>query len=266
MLAKAPPPPPPPPSSPPIHHAVLRPPPPPPPAVQARSHAGPIRFIPHQLQRQPPRPPMRHNFVPMRSIHIEGPPGPFPTPGMMGPFVPPMGQNPSISQIPGPPMHHMGPGHMHMMPGPMPMPHQMGNMNVSLPMPPGFCPPSGPAPTMMPGRIPCDAQTFIPNEGPQDFVAVSTSASTSEPSSVVVAAPAIYASPFVKSQAENSSDTPASTNGQDNVSTSTGIVNITKPEKHSTKNEEHVVGKLYFFCRNYIEYKLIQIKTKELKF
>lgn len=238
MLAAAAPPPPPPLSSSPPLHAVLRPPPPPPPPpsshVQSRPQSGRMQFIPHQINRQPPRPPMRPNFIPMRAMHMGGPPVPFPSHGAMGPFGPHMGQHPH--QMHGPPMPHMGPGHMSMVHGPMPMPHQMGNMGLH--MPPGFCPP-GAAPPMVHGSLPCDTQAFMPRNGAQDFDP-SVSVSSSESASVVAAAPAIYAAPFVKSQIE---DILATSNGQEISTTSTTTPATPKLEKWTpVKSEEHVVG------------------------
>ncbi|XP_015917315.1 RNA-binding protein 42 [Parasteatoda tepidariorum] len=260
-LIKAPPPPPPPLSPPSSTTPTMLRPPPPPPSLQGPPPASPqspasVRFIPHQLQRQPPKPPLRPNYMSM-----SGPPGPFPPPGPFGPqhqappmsSMPPMGHMsmghmPPMGHVPtGPPMPPMH-GPMHPMSHgvmPMHMPHQMG---MGLPMPPGFCPPSA-LPMNMTGDS-NEQQYFNPNNSAQgDDIDVSASdapSSTSESSSVVEASPAIYAAPFVKTLSENASATVSSTNGQittTTVSTSANVSNFQKVNKSfPTKTEDSTVG------------------------
>ncbi|XP_035214231.1 RNA-binding protein 42-like isoform X1 [Stegodyphus dumicola] len=249
VLSKAPPPPPPPPLSPPVH-AVLCPPPPPPvlPAPPPPS-PGTIRFIPPQLHRHPPRPPVRPNFVTIRGLPMGGPPGSFP-PGPMGPFGPPLAQGPPVnaSPIAGPPMppagamHPMPPGPMPLPPGPMPVPHQMGNIGASLPMPPGFCPPMGPPPNLR-----CDSQNFMSTSVTQNYDSIATtteSQSTSEDSTVVASAPAVYAAPFMKTHSDNAMEMHSSTNGQDHSVSVVTAPAVQKTDKQSTVKiaDEPTVG------------------------
>ncbi|GFY63367.1 RNA-binding protein 42 [Trichonephila inaurata madagascariensis] len=248
VLAKAPPPPP-PPLSPPVGTTLQ--PPPPLPVLPTQPATPSMRFIPHQLQRPPqaPRSQIRPNFMGMRGPPMAGPPGPFPPPGSMGPFGPPMGQGPPMSQMgpmnPGGPMHpgglmpHGGPmppgGPMHPMPpGAMsmpPMPHGMGNMGVSLPMPPGFCPPGPPMGSATNMRF--ESQSTSSNSTQNSEASANSAAKSSDSSTVVASAPTIYAAPFMKSLSDSASEGMSTNNGQDTF-TSTVSSPIQKSEKVST--------------------------------
>ncbi|GBN28500.1 RNA-binding protein 42 [Araneus ventricosus] len=255
VLAKAPPPPP-PPLSPPIGTTLQ---PPPIPVIPTQASPA-IRFIPHQLQRQPlARPPVRPNFMGMRGPPMAGPPGPFPPPGSVGPFAPPMGQGPPMPQMgsinPGVPMQPVGPmppgGPMlPMPPGAMsmpPMPQPMGGMNmgVSLPVPPGFCPPG---PPMGSGSMRFDSPAVASSNSTQsseaESVTSTSTAKSSDSSTVVASAPTIYAAPFVKSLSENKSENLSSNSGHENMASSVSSPVAQKSEKISTakSSNESTVG------------------------
>ncbi|KAG8200290.1 hypothetical protein JTE90_021940 [Oedothorax gibbosus] len=197
-------PPPPPPS---ISPPPLRP-PPRPPHFQAPPHQGP-RFIPAQVQRQPPRQHgPRGNFMGMR-----GPPGPFhhhQGPPMGHHFGPPMHGHGHGPMHPGDEMHFGGGPMMHgpMHPGPM-MPMNMGG---NLPMPPGFCPPGPPM-----GQQRYEGQFDGGNHNQQQNMEPPPPTSTNNPA-VVASAPTIYAAPFKKTKTET---TPSNTqsNGKEGVTT-----------------------------------------------
>ncbi|GIZ02377.1 hypothetical protein CEXT_696701 [Caerostris extrusa] len=222
-------PPPPPALSPPVGTTLQA--PPRLPVLHAQPATPAMRFIPHQLQRQPPRPPMRSNFMGMR-----GPPAPFPPPGSFGPH---MGQGPPMPQVgpmpPRGPMHPGGPM-LPMPPGaiPMqPMPHQMGamNMGVNLPVPPGFCPPGPPIGSST--NMMYESQTHTSSaSNTETEPSMTTSTAKSSESSVVASAPTIYAAPFMKSS-ENAAEGLTSGNGQETQVTSAASSVAPKLEKVS---------------------------------
>lgn len=218
-----PPPPPPPPASPPppSHLQPLPPPPPPPSALHPPPMLGAMRFIPPQL-RQPPRPPVRHPFIPVR--------------------VPIGFQHHHPVPMPFAPMHPHPPHMQHIAVGPI---------GVGLPMPPGFCPP-GPPMQPMPNMNPVSepyvppVMTAVPDEDPENVSAdVQQSEQipdSSEADFMHSSAPAVYAAPPMKSQSERMSENLHIRNGDVSVVTMASTIMPQTVDKPVTKSTEEASG------------------------